>query len=210
MLTSSGQTPAVRRASEGDLDVVVDVLGESHVDYVWERWALPFPDRGERLEQLYRSDVSTVALRVGEVWMTADGESVAVWLPAGAFAELDTADVVTVEAAAVVAFGNERLDVLAEVEAAVARASPTHDWFLATMGTRPGAQRRGLGSAVLQPRLTALDQANERAVLDTSDPDNVGFYRRFGFEVVAELDRLPHGAPTTWVMMRDPAGPGGV
>jgi ribosomal protein S18 acetylase RimI-like enzyme len=208
MLSSSGPPPVVRRASGSDLDVVVGVLVESHVEYVWERWALPVDDRRKRLEELYRSDVSNVALRVGEVWMTDCGESVAVWLPAGAVAGLDVAEVGAVETAAAAAFGSRRLQLLDEVEAAVARTRPTHDWFLATMGTRPGAQRRGLGSAVLQPRLTALDGANARAVLDTSDLDNVGFYRRFGFEIVAELDRLPHGAPTTWVMSRDPREPG--
>jgi ribosomal protein S18 acetylase RimI-like enzyme len=207
MVTSSGRPPVVRRASRRDLDVVVAVLVESHADYVWERWALPVPDRRERLERLYRSDLDTVALRAGEVWMTDCGGSVAVWLPAGVFDELGSQGTVAVESAALAAFGNERLEILAGVEATIGRARPAHEWYLATMGTRPGAQRRGLGSAVLQPKLSALDATGARAVLETSDPDNVVFYRRVGFEVVAELDRLPHRAPTTWVMSRNSATP---
>jgi hypothetical protein len=206
MLTSSDQAPLVRRASADDVDAVVEALVASHVDYVWERWALPGADRRAHLERLYRSDVSTVALRSGEVWMTDGGGSVAVWLPAGVLTDLDDSAAVAVDAVARETFGERQLAILGDVEAAVAHARPAHDWFLATMGTVPWAQRRGLGSVVLQPRLTALDDAGARAALDTSDADNVVFYGRFGFEVVAELERLPHGAPTTWVMSRDPAG----
>jgi predicted N-acetyltransferase YhbS len=64
------------------------------------------------------------------------------------------------------------------------------------------AQGRGLGTEVLGPRLSALDADGASAVLETSDPRNPGFYERFGFAVVAELDDLPHDAPTTWVMER--------
>jgi Predicted acetyltransferase len=199
--------PFVRRTDETDLDAVVEVLVRSHLDYVWERWALPVPDRRDRLDQLFRSDIGTLELRAGEVWMTGCGASVAVWLPTRAFATLDRADIDELDAVALRVFGLDQLAVVEEVEDAVARHRPAHDWFLATMGTLPLARRAGLGSAVLRPRLMALDAAGERASLETSTPENVRYYRRFGFDVVAELDRLPHGAPTTWLMVREPAGP---
>src|SRR5690606_29802532 len=182
-------------------DQVVEVLVASHLDYTWERWALPFADRGERLARLYRSDVGTLALRSGEVWLTECGRSVAVWLPTAAFATLDSDDVGVLDASAQSAFG-DRLPLVDEVERAVGGVRPPADWHLATMGTMPDARRRGLGSAVLRPRLDALDAAQATAVLETSDPGNLRFYGQLGFEVVAELAQLPHGAPTTWVMER--------
>lgn len=201
------QPPIVRRAAETDLDAVVDVLVQSHLDYVWERWALPGSDRRDRLQQLFRSDIGTLALRAGEVWMTDCASSVAVWLPTGAFATLDPADIDALDAVAQRVFGAARLAMVDDVDAAVARSRPVHDWFLATMGTLPAAQRNGLGAAVLRPRLAALDAAGERAALDTSAPVNVTYYRRFGFDVVATLDHLPHGAPRTWLMVRESAAP---
>ncbi len=65
----------------------MEVLVASHETFVRERWALPHPDRRDRLANLYRCDVGLVALELGEVWITDCGRSVAVWLPAGA--ELD-------------------------------------------------------------------------------------------------------------------------
>jgi ribosomal protein S18 acetylase RimI-like enzyme len=201
-VTSHDGASAVRRATDDDLDAAVDVLVDSHVEYAWERWALPWRDRRERLTGLYRAELRSLALRVGEVWITDCGRSVAVWLPSTFHVELDPTDVAEREAAAVAAFG-ERLPVIGEVDGAVARRRPACDWHLATMGTRRGAQRLGLGTDVLRPRLEALDDAAASAVLETSDPANLRFYGRLGFEIVAELDRLAHGAPATWVMKRD-------
>ena len=199
----SSALPSVRRATPADLDVVVDVLVQSHVDYVWEQWALPWPDRAQRLARVYRGDIARLALPEGEVWMTEGGESVAVWLPAGAWSGLDDADRAALEAVAQAEFG-DRLALIEAVDAQISAARPASAWHLATMGTRPAHQGRGLGAAVLGPRLVALDQAGETAGLETSEIRNVAFYARLGFEVVAEVATPPHDAPHTWLMQRRP------
>ena len=192
---------SVRRATSADLEVVVAALVESHLDYVWERWALPWADRSERLERVYRADVGIVALPNGEVWMTDGGESVAVWVPAGASATLTTDEREALDAIAHAEFG-ERLPLLDSVDAQISAARPEAQWHLATMGTLPEHRGRGLGAAVLQPRLVELDRAGETAALETSELRNVAFYERCGFEVVAQVESPPHGAPRTWLMQR--------
>lgn len=190
-----------RRATIDELDQVVEVLTASHLDYAWERWALPWDDRRERLTRLYESAVGTLAFSVGEVWITECRRSVAVWLPGDAYAQLGPHERRALEAASRSAFG-ERTTIIDEVENAVAAQRPPANWHLATMGTLPDVQRKGLGTVVLQPRLSALDRAHASAVLETSEPGNLRFYERLGFEVVAELAHLPHNAPTTWIMRR--------
>ena len=197
----SSAQPSVRRATQADLDLVVDVLVESHVDYVWEAWALPWPDRAERLGRVYRGDVGRLALPEGEVWMTEGGESVAVWLPAGAWSTMGADDLQVLGAIARTEFG-DRLALIEAVDAEISAARPASHWHLATMGTRPAHQGGGLGAAVLQPRLDELDRAGETAGLETSELRNVGFYERLGFEAVAEVVSPPHAAPHTWLMQR--------
>lgn len=194
--------PSVRQAAVDDLDRIVEVLVESHLDYAWEQWALPTPDRRRRLTDLYRADLVELALPVGEVWMTECGSSVAVWIPRGAFERLGADQGQRLESAAQEAFG-DRLAIIEVVDAAVAVGRPPADWYLATMGTLPAAQGRGLGTAVLRPRLATLDEHGETAALDTSAEANLRFYGRLGFEVVASHERLPHDAPTTWSMLRE-------
>lgn len=195
--------PTIRRATRADLDEIVDTLVVSHLDYAWERWLLP--DAGSRastLEMLFRLDVDTIGLPHGDVWITEHSTSVAIWLPT----DID----LSAEERQRIAHGDDllgdRAAVAQEVDNIMVRPARA-TWFLATMGTRPDSQRRGLGSAVLQPKLRELDGAGQTAHLDTSDPDNVRFYERLGFRVVATHDRLPHGAPTTWTMERRPGAP---
>lgn len=79
-------------------------------------------------------------------------------------------------------------------------AAPPH-WYLATLGTDPDAQGRGLGAAVLAPVLEECDRDGVGAYLESSKERNLDYYARFGFRVTREL-RLPRG-PRVWLMWRD-------
>ncbi len=190
------------RATERDLDSVVRTLVLSHVDYAWERWALPDDHRRHTLlEELYSSFVDHVAFPYGEVWRDGTDRSAAIWLPPDVDARVPPEVNDRIETINRTAFG-ERHDVVAAASSAAARRHPPgHHWYLATMGTRPDHQRCGLGTAVLTPMLARLDASGATAVLETSDPGNVHFYTSLGF---ATIDRLapPGGAPDTWVMLR--------
>ena len=63
-------------------------------------------------------------------------------------------------------------------------------------------QRTGLGTALINHMLPRIDDDALSAFLDTSAPDNLGYYERFGFQVTAE-STLPNGIPL-WGMIRQP------
>ncbi len=79
-------------------------------------------------------------------------------------------------------------------------------WYLATLGTAPEHQGRGVGSALLQPVLDRADRDGMPAYLESSKERNVPFYARFGFEVVEELRTHPDNPPM-WRMWREPRPP---
>lgn len=201
MVSNIGGPSDVRMAEGEDCDRLVEVLVDSHVDYAWERWALPWDDRRLRLTRLYSTMLGALALPFGEVWMTSCARAVAVWLPTSAYEDADDKAMSAIDEVTADVFG-ARLGIVREVDAVIAEQRPEAEWHLATMGTSPVAQGQGLGSEVLRPRLSALGAADATAVLETSDPRNLAFYRHAGFEVTAELADLPHGAPVTWVMER--------
>ncbi len=76
-------------------------------------------------------------------------------------------------------------------------------WYLATLGTDPDRQGKGLGSTLMESMARRIDESGLPAYLESSKERNVSFYARFGFEVVDELrqgigsDYLAHvaGAP---------------
>ena len=80
---------------------------------------------------------------------------------------------------------------------------PPHPcWHLNSIGVDPSTQRSGLGSALINHMLPRIDDDALPAFLDTSQPDNLGYYERFGFRVTAE-SALPNGTPL-WGMTRQP------
>ncbi len=85
--------------------------------------------------------------------------------------------------------------------------SPHPCWYLNAIGVDPSAQRGGLGSALIKRMLERIDADALPAFLDTSAPDNLGYYQRFGFRVTAE-STLPNGIPL-WGMTRQPGLRGG-
>jgi GNAT superfamily N-acetyltransferase len=82
------------------------------------------------------------------------------------------------------------------LENAMHRARPREEfWYLAGIG----AVRRGegIGSALLRHR---LEQVRGPAYLESSKPENIPLYERFGFELRETL-RVPSG-PGLWPMWR--------
>lgn len=96
---------------------------------------------------------------------------------------------------------DERRRALSYVLAAL--ESPHPCWYLNAIGVEPSAQRGGVGSALINHMLTRVDDDALPAFLDTSAPDNLGYYERFGFLVTVE-STLPNGIPL-WGMTRPPA-----
>ena len=80
--------------------------------------------------------------------------------------------------------------------------APQPCWYLNTIGVEPSEQGTGLGTALLDFMLRRVDEDALPSFLDTSLPDNLGYYERFGFRVTAE-SALPKGIPL-WGMTRQP------
>jgi GNAT superfamily N-acetyltransferase len=86
---------------------------------------------------------------------------------------------------------------------AIEQAQPRRrKWYLGVIGTDPPSQGRGVGRALIEPLLTRADAEGVPAWLEASRPENVPYYRRFGFEVSSEIE-LP-GGPALFGMLREP------
>jgi GNAT superfamily N-acetyltransferase len=84
-----------------------------------------------------------------------------------------------------------------------ARSEAEPHFYLFTLGTDAGHQSRGLGARVLGPVLERCDAQGLPARLESSNPRNLPFYERHGFEV---LDEIPvvEGGPVIRPMRRAP------
>jgi len=71
---------------------------------------------------------------------------------------------------------------------------------LGPIGVAPEAQGQGVGTALMHRYLEYLKQERAAGYLETDRPENVGFYKRFGF--VVQGKEVLIGTPI-WYMWRD-------
>ena len=211
MAEATGAHPAIGVLRKAQVDGAAAALTASHADY--PAFCHVFPDRRRRARALASFFRATVrdAIPFGAVHAAVDGRqvlAVAVWLPPGAFPwsalrkARATPSFMRVLAADPSAFGT-----FVRYGANAERAHPREPhWYLEVLGVRPGSQRQGLGTRLIQPVLGQADADRRSCLLETSDRANVPYYERFGFSVINDdLALVPNGP--THVVMRRPALP---
>ena len=197
---------AVRKATHADVPALSRALARAFEDDPVMGWLFPPGSSGrmQRLARLFALGLRKRYLRHDEVWTTPDLAGAAVWTPPGHW-KMDRGQMVR-SAPAVVSILRGRLPLSMRGLSMVERRHPPEPhWYLAILGAEPSRQRGGLGTALIGPVLDRCDRQGIGAYLESSKPENVPYYRRFGFEVREELT-LPKG-PTTWLMWRDPRPP---
>lgn len=75
-------------------------------------------------------------------------------------------------------------------------------WYLGIVASLPEQQGRGLGQRILRPVLDICDREGLPAYLESSNPRNLPFYFRLGFEQTGEIV-VPDG-PMLIPMWREP------
>jgi ribosomal protein S18 acetylase RimI-like enzyme len=76
-------------------------------------------------------------------------------------------------------------------------------WHLGPLAVDAHLQGEGVGSRMMQVFCARMDAAGEDAYLETDKPENVRFYKRFGFEVIGEQKVF---GVTNYFMLRRPEG----
>jgi GNAT superfamily N-acetyltransferase len=86
---------------------------------------------------------------------------------------------------------------------AIEKVHPKEEhYYLEVLGTQQDMQSKGVGSAVMRHMLDRCDAEGMPAYLESSNPRNVPFYARHGFDVTGEIV-VGKGAPTVTAMWRE-------
>lgn len=187
-------TALVRRPAERrDTGAVAVVLGRAFHDDPVYRYAIPDPRRrAEVLPGLMSTMVTRLHAGMGPTDVVEAGAhvvGVAAWDDPGRVAAGPWRSLRALPGL-VRALGS-RLTAFGELGAALERARPgAPHRYLFHLGTDPGWRGHGVGTALLTPRLAEADARGETVYLETR-PENVGYYRRFGFTVVGDIP-FPH------------------
>ncbi|MGV9799158.1 GNAT family N-acetyltransferase [Mycobacterium sp. NPDC003449] len=196
----------VRPPNQADVKELAAVLGRAFYDDPVMKWVLP--DDGRRakgLPRLFAAITQHHALAGGGAEVACrDGEigAAALWDGPGRWKQTQRQELRMLPAL-VLAFGRSlgRGKQIAELMKKHHPEEP--HWYLAVIGSDPAVRGGGFGHALMTSRLDRVDAEHAPAYLESSNPDNIPYYLRFGFEVTGEIT-LPGGGPTMTPMWRPP------
>lgn len=193
----------MRKATSDDVVRLGDVLARAFDDDPIFRAILPDDAQRRRaLPILFRDWTRLLHLPNDSAWTTSDVAAGALWSPPGAW-HVGVFTMAKMAPKMLGALGGRvfpALRVLSRIEAHHPKSPPHH--YLRVLGCDPGRQGRGVGSQLLRPMLESLDARREPAYLESSNEENLPFYRRHGFEAIGEV--VTHLGPRVWLMWRDP------
>jgi ribosomal protein S18 acetylase RimI-like enzyme len=200
-VTTECPTRALR---DDERDLAVDTLARAFDDDPWFRWVLPeAPARFAWISWFHGVSVD-LALRARTAVTLADGPSqgAITVLPPGVFGPDMTGwlralrhpprHLPTWRLAHTGLRTQARLDALHPREPVV---------YVHVLGVHPAQKGRGLGGALLRAAFAMAAARQVPVFLETSNPVNLGFYKRFGLNVRAEITL--DGAPPLWTLQTD-------
>ncbi len=163
------------------------------------RWLYPDAHQFRIFFPCFVRALAGKAFALGTAQRAKGFRGTALWLAPGVAPD-DHALVPLVEETVVPA---RRAEVLAMFEKIGAHRSTKPHWYLALIGIDPRHQGQGLGSMLLGHTLAECDRAGTAAYLETSNPRNVPFYERHGFQLRGEIQ--VGDSPTLFAMVRAPS-----
>ncbi len=199
-------SPQARPARKSDIRELSRTIGRAFYDDPVMEWV--FPDASARLAQLVRMFATMTRfhhLAGGGVEVACDGPGIgaaALWDPPNRWQHTGREQLAMMPHFIRV-FGLRSAKARA-IQEFMKREHPEEPhWYLAAIGSDPSVRGQGFGQALMRSRLDRCDAEYCPAYLESSKPENVPYYERFGFTVTQEM-QLPGGGPPLWAMRRPP------
>jgi GNAT superfamily N-acetyltransferase len=196
----------VRAAEKADIRELSRTLGRAFHDDPVMTWM--FPDsksRAKTLPRLFATLMRYHHLATAASEVARNGTEIgaaALWDPPGRWRHSRLEELRAMPA--IIVTLRQRASTALQVVETMQRVHPEEPhWYLAIIGSDPSVRGGGYGHALMSSRLNRVDAEHAPAYLESSNPDNVPYYMRFGFEVTGEI-QLPNGGPRMWPMWRAP------
>lgn len=195
--------PKVRHATEADLPQLARSLASAFAEDPLMGWLFEDPETRAAHRLRWMQFSLDMGLTRGHLYCAGSAEAGAIWSPPNVtlFDPLWGPRMAEMMTELLGDAAGAKLAALTELLAKDKVDEP--HFYLFTLGTDARSQGRGLGAALLERILRTCDEQGLAAHLESSNPRNIPFYERYGFEVVSEVT-LGGDGPLVCPMRRPP------
>lgn len=175
-------SPSFSPIRDADQAAALATLVSAFITDPVERWLYPDDDDYVAHFPEFLAAFGGRAFDAQTAWSVDDCAAVALWLPPGTTPDEDA--VVSVLSETVAPAKHDDLFAVLEQMDVV---HPTYPhWYLPWIGVDARFQGQGLGAVLMTRCLEIVDADHLPAYLETPNPRNQSFYRRYGFEVTGQ------------------------
>lgn len=189
-------SPTVRVMTSADEDLAVQTVVLAFATDPMARWTWPHAHQYLAAMPRMARAFGSRAFSSGSAYCTDGYVGTALWLPPGVHSDEEGLGAV-IETTVSRSLRPET-DAIFERMAAFHPTEP--HWYLPLIGADPAHQGEGHGEALMIHALARCDRDHAPAYLESSNPRNIPFYRRHGFEPLGEIQ--VGSSPTLVPMLR--------
>ena len=190
------KTTEIRKLDPSQLEAASNALMMGFSTDPFQRWLMPDPTIYYKNYKKWTINTCKQSFLEEGVFGDENNYGTAVWFPPGF--DIDFADVSET-------FKEIPKDRKAEAFKMfeMMDESRVHDaWYLEYLAVDPSKQGSGLGSLILKESLKVIDELGEAAYLESSNPQNMSLYERFGFRFLKKIQ--VGSSPQINAMFRQP------
>lgn len=190
-------------ATVADIEPIGKMLARAFLDDPVQQWLFAgAPDLEAALGDLMGFFTERY-FAIGHVYEVPGSAGAALWGPPDRHA-LGIADVEPLTAMVARAIGDAAEARLGELGRTFDYLPPDEPYvYLGVIGVDPARHGTGLGTALMEPGLNMADDGGFATHLESSNPRNIAFYRRHGFEEIGHFSCGGSG-PVMTAMRREP------
>jgi ribosomal protein S18 acetylase RimI-like enzyme len=190
---------AVRTATAADEARILDVITLAFAADPPCRWLYPDPQQYLTNFPKFAHGFGGRAFQHGSAYCTDDYLGAALWLPPDVHPDDEALDAVLERSVS-----ESQRKVVSETFGQIANYRPSEPhWHLAIVGVDPAQQRRGHGSLLMQRGLMPCDRDGQLVYLESTNPSNLPFYGRHGFDLLGTI-QVVAAVPPIFPMLRRP------
>jgi hypothetical protein len=187
------EQPKVLTASAELQEKVMAILLLAFSADPFARWVMSDADSYIKHYRTFINAVGGRAFEHNTAFFLDDYSAAALWLPPGVNSDENLIasmiqDIVPEKLVGPLVMLDEELE----------KYHPDACWYLATLGVDIKMQGGGRGALIMKEQMRVCDESSSIAYLESSNPANISFYERYGFEAMGEINV---GNPATMTPM---------